>query len=77
MRDAYIPFCTPSLPNVGPTCFSWIIFISVGREPDFKIIARLLADSLVKLPKICPLPPVMASLITGAVIRAPSKQWQI
>ena len=50
-----------------------MIFISVGREPDFKIIAKLFADSLVKLPVIWPLPPVIASLITGAVISAPSK----
>ena len=36
-------------------------------------MAKLFADSFVKLPDICPLPPVIASLITGAVINAPSK----
>ena len=48
--------------------------MSVGREPDFKIIAKLLADSLENPPDIWPLPPVIASLITGAVINAHLRQ---
>ena len=45
-----------------------MIFIGVGKEPDLSKRARSVASWNVKFPEIVPLPPVIGSLIDGALI---------
>src|SRR5580698_2848400 len=62
--------CTParieSAPRPGPTTRCSITVSFAGSAPARSRIARLLADSTVKLPEIWPEPPVIGSRITGA-----------
>ena len=69
---ANIPASIESWPKSGPTVRSSIIFNGAGRAPDLKSKARSVADWKVKSPLICPEPPIIASLITGALIIFPS-----
>ena len=55
-------------PKSGPTVLSSTIFIGVGKAPDLNNKAKSVTSWKVKLPDIVPLPPVIASLITGALI---------
>ena len=61
------PFCILSLPKSGPTVLSSMILIGAGNAPDLSKIDKSLASWTVKFPDICPLPVVIASLITGAL----------
>ena len=62
-----------SFPRSGPTVLSSTIKIGVGKAPDLNSNARSVASWKVKLPDIVPLPPVIDSLITGALITLSSK----
>ena len=68
-----IPASIESCPRSGPTVLSSIIFKGAGNAPDLNRSARSVADWKVKSPLICPAPPTIASLITGALIILPSK----
>ena len=70
---AILPADIESAPNPGPTDLSSIISRGAGRAPALNNTARSVASWLVKLPVIIPEPPVIAELITGAVITTPSK----
>ena len=61
-----------SFPREGPTERSSKIVNGAGNAPALRRTAKSLAVSNVKFPDICPLPPVIASLITGALITSPS-----
>ena len=69
---ANIPASIESWPKSGPTVRSSIIFNGAGSAPDLKSKARSVADWKVKSPLICPDPPIIASLTTGALIIFPS-----
>ena len=53
-------------PRLGPTVRSSTIVSFAGSAPDRSWMASVFALSAVKLPEICPAPPRMGSLITGA-----------
>ena len=61
-----------SAPSPAPTdCFD-STRSGTGSAPALRSVAKLLALSTVKLPVICPLPPVIGVWITGAEITRPS-----
>ena len=62
------PALTESSPRSGPTVLSSIILIGAGKAPDLRRRAKSVADWNVKSPEICPLPPTIGSLISGALI---------
>ena len=68
-----VPDFIESSPKSGPTVRSSIILIGVGREPDLNSKAKSVASWKEKLPEIVPLPPVIGSLIDGALIILSSK----
>ena len=70
---AKIPALIESCPKSGPTVRSSIIFNGAGKAPDLNNNAKSVADWKVKLPLICPLPPAIELLITGALTILPSK----
>ena len=61
-----IPPLTAALPRVGPTICSATIFAGALVLPDFKILARSCASSVVKLPEISELPPSIGPFTLGA-----------
>ena len=73
IKRANKPALIESWPKSGPTVLSSIMFNGAGNAPDLNNKARSVADWKVKLPLIWPLPPKIASLITGALIISPSK----
>ena len=62
-----------SSPRSGPTVLSSTTFNGVGKAPDLNNKAKSVASWKVKLPEIIPLPPVIGSLMDGALIICPSK----
>ena len=66
--SAFLPAFIESAPKLGPTDLSSIIFIGAGKEPALRSTAKSLADSGVKFPVMFPCPPVIGSLICGALI---------
>jgi len=68
-----------SAPSSGPTLRSSTTVSGAGSAPARSSSARSVALAAVKLPLIWPLPPVIASRMTGAVITLPSsttaKAW--
>ena len=73
IRQDFLPDSMESVPNPGPTIRSSTTSSGAGKAPERNINASSLADCGVKLPVMMPLPPVMADLISGAVITLPSK----
>ena len=71
--DAILPAAIESAPNPGPTERSSTIFRGAGNAPARNKTAKSVASCEVKLPVIIPEPPVIAELITGAVITTPSR----
>ena len=71
--DAILPAAIESAPNPGPTERSSTIFRGAGNAPARNKTAKSVASWEVKLPVIIPEPPVIAELITGAVITTPSR----
>src|SRR5207237_8545190 len=65
---ASAPVAIESWPRPGPTVRSSMIVSGAGSAPARSRIARSLAACTVKLPEICPEPPVIGSRITGAEI---------
>src|SRR5437660_1218846 len=65
---ATAPAWIESAPSSAPTVRSSRIVIGAGRAPARSSSARSLADCTVKLPEMMPLPPVIGSRITGALI---------
>ena len=66
IMPAVSPASMELAPSEGPTVRSSTIVSLVGSAPERSWTARLLADSTVKLPEICPEPPRMGSRMTGA-----------
>ena len=57
-----------SWPKSGPTVRSSTISRGVGSAPDLNNKAKSVASWKLKSPEIIPLPPVIGSLIEGALI---------
>ena len=72
-----MPDLIESLPRSGPTVLSSAIIKGVGKAPDLSNKERSVADWNVKLPDIVPLPVVIESWITGALITSLSKKIAI
>ena len=71
--DAILPAAIESAPKPGPTERSSTISSGAGKAPALNKTARSAASCDVKFPVIIPEPPVIAELITGAVITTPSR----
>ena len=71
------PAFIESSPRSGPTVLSSTTDNGAGKAPDLKSNARSVASWKVKSPEITPLPPVIASLITGALIASLSRMIAI
>ena len=67
------PASIESCPKSGPTVLSSTTDKGAGRAPERKSKARSVAVWKVKFPEIVPWPPVIESLITGALIASLSK----
>ena len=68
-----MPALIESAPRSGPTERSSRITNGAGSAPALNSIASSLASSEVNPPDICPEPPNIASLITGALTTLLSK----
>ena len=68
----FFPLLIESRPSEGPIVFSWSIETGIGKDPDFKIIAKSFASSKLKLPLILPLLKIWF-WTTGADLTLPSK----
>jgi hypothetical protein len=66
IANAFKPPLIASLPRVGPTTCSCTIFAGAGSLPDFKILARSCASSVVKLPLMLELPASIFDITFGA-----------
>ena len=77
IRNAFWLASLESWPRVGPTVRFSMISSFTGREPLRSKIARCWASSIVRLPVIWALPPVMASCTVGAVSTSPSRVMAI
>ena len=62
--SAKTPDLIESAPKPGPTVLSSIISKGAGKAPDLRSKARSVADWKSKSPEICPVPVIIASLIT-------------
>ena len=56
-----------SAPIVGPTLVCSLITQGAGSAPPFNKPAKSFASSIVKLPEICVLPPVIGLITRGAL----------
>ena len=70
---AYWPASIESAPRSGPTDRSSKIISGAGSAPALSSIAKSFASSESNPPEICPDPPKIASLITGALMTVSSK----
>ena len=73
MIKDFIPASIESWPKSGPTDLSSTIFKGAGKAPDLNNKAKSVALWKVKFPVIWPLPPIIASWTTGALIIFPSR----
>ncbi len=67
------PFLTASLPNVGPTVSSAIIFAGAGSFPAFNTLDKSVASYTLKFPEITEFPFGISPLTLGAENTLPSK----
>ena len=70
---AFFPASTESNPKLGPTVLSSKTLIGAGNEPALNKTAKSLAALAEKFPLIFPCPPVIGSLICGALTTLLSK----
>ena len=66
--QANFPDSIESIPRLGPTDLSSNIFNGAGKAPALKSIDKSVTSWNVNCPVIIPLPPVIGSLIFGALI---------
>ncbi len=66
-RPVIAPMRMASLPRSGPTVRSSITLSGTGSAPARSSAASEAASATVKLPLICPVPPVIGSWMTGAL----------
>ena len=71
--NAFFQASMESNPKLGPTVLSSRTLIGAGNEPALSNTAKSLAALAEKLPLILPWPPVIGSLICGALTTLLSK----